>query len=257
MISFEVQSAQFEGAMLKKIDGIGLSAQKVLRDEAGKLAATLIKISGGKINSVKRNITRRVEKSFVELQPNRSPHKTDKPGESGVQWLGSTSGAIYGVDQEMDYTGADLKKLSEYLVSKKTRPKWAREGRRGKQAVWIVRRAYVKHSQLAELKRIMLGHIGRRQAGWVKAWKHLGSPIVGNPIPTQVLRNAEGARGTFADGLSIKDAPEFTLINQAAGSSKLREICKRALQIRTKAMLADLALYIRGVKKPVQYSHLR
>jgi hypothetical protein len=95
-------------------------------------------------------------------------------------------------------------------------------------------------------------HVGRLKAGWLSSWRFAGAPEGNNgSVPQFVLQHERAARGYYIDGLGIPGGPSITLVNYAKGATaeNCGYLVQRGVAIRAKAMIADLQLYVRGIKK--------
>jgi hypothetical protein len=103
------------------------------------------------------------------------------------------------------------------------------------------------------IKRIQ-GHVGRLKCGWLVAVRDGAIRLSGSDfIPPQwVTRHLKGARGWFINELGRPQTPTFTIANTSKGVSAgvSKYFVQQALNIRAKAMAANLAHFLSG-KKPL------
>lgn len=251
---FETNFEQFNRNMARYCDELGMAGPEVVRKQAGLLARTLINLSGPKdIGKARDKIEAGVHKAFGQDSHDGAPQRGGKHGRDDVDWYSWDHQNLRGIARDVDVrdkSADDLYTLYNQLREVQTTKGMIVAGRRGKQTVKIWQKYVARISQLKKLIKRLKGHIGRRQAGWLPSWRVSGSPQGSQgPVSQQVLRHETGARGYYLDGLGIPNGPTFTLINTAAGASKLTPMVSSALRIRAKAMSDDLRLYIRGVKK--------
>lgn len=254
---FEDNFADFNRQMALRADTLGRAANIVLREQAGFLARTLIQISGPRNLSKSKNaLEKNLHRLFGEFSIPivRIPGAGGKHGNGDIYWYDSTSTSLYGIAEPVDKTRLDKDEVYDLYKELRGRPQkkggMTVVGKRGKQTVKIWEKFTIAAAQMRALYARLASHFGRRQAGWIPAWRSLGSPSAGlGPVPKRVLDHEQGARGNFENGLGSKTHAFFTLINSAKGSSDLQGIVSNALKIRAKAMAADLKLYINGTKR--------
>lgn len=249
----ESNLAQWSEAMQKRISQLGLDAKTELEKQAGFLARELIDVSGPRsFSTASASIAKGVGTAFGQDGRDGFIVRGGKYGRGDVDWYSWDSENIRGIARDMDVRDKsedELYALYKTLQGNQTRKGMLVVGRRGKQTVKIWQKFVVKKTVLKGLIKRIVGHLGRRQAGWLPAWRALGSPEGGgNPIPQRVLKHEAGARGYYLDELQTEDHPAFTLINNAVGSSKLADKVNRALKNRVAKMMVDLRLRIQGVK---------
>lgn len=251
---FETNFGDFNRNMARYCDELGMAGPEVVRKQAGLLARTLIELSGPKsVSKAKEKIGAGVQRAFGSDSRDSGIETGGKHGSGDVHWYSWDEKNLRGIARDVDVrdkTSDDLYDLYNKLRGMQTSRGMLIAGKRGKQTIKIWQKYVAKKSQLAKLIRRLQGHIGRRQAGWLPAWRITGSPQgSAGPVGQKVLDHENGARGFYLDGLGIPNGPTFELVNTAVGSSKLNAIVSSALRIRAKAMADDLRLYIRGIKK--------
>lgn len=259
--------AEFNRNMLERMDKLEQAGAHVLREQVGLLCRTLINITPP-TNRAKtaKKIDKSVGEVFNALKSEGTHNYGDarlrdirtKSGYSDVWWYSFQPDAIFGVAKDKDYTDSSLEQLNQIYLSLKGKiGKGGRiiAGHRGKQRVIIWQKATTNEKKVEKLILKIKKRIGRLKAAWAVSWQDCGSPSgTLGPVQDWVMRHIQGAKqlgtGYSIDSLGTKGMPSFTIVNRAPGVSEIRKqgILDDALAIRAKAMAADLALYVRGVK---------
>jgi hypothetical protein len=251
---------EFNEAMQKRVDKLGMAGEKVIKEQAGLLARTLIQLTPpSDVNQAKRRIEvtilRKVgltRSGMVREEDFENRAYSSKQGDGDVLWQFSTPHMLSGTSREEDLRKLSVDQLYSRIVAADfNKAGMSRQGSRGKQAVriklqWLVKASTV-HGVISKVKK----HVGRLKAGWLPSWRILGAPEGGQgAVPTYILNHESKARGYYISNLGVKNHPSFTLVNHAQGATE--ENCgptvRKALSMRAVAMMKDLALYIRGVK---------
>ena len=253
--------AHFSFQMGRYVDELGMAAPVVVKQQAGLLARTLINLTppdnkgvlAQRIDSqVKAAFNWLGEEALAKAHAAGSVMAPSAPA-SGAIWYGFQADKVYGIAADKDMTASsaeDLYKL--YFTANVTKQGRRNVGRRGKQTFYLWSKITTKTATVNKLAARLKSHVGRLKAGWLPGWHGADSPAgTLGPVPDWINRHRQGARGYFVDGLGTPGCPTFTLVNYArgAGSWKMGQITYNALALRSKAMAADLVLYIRGIKK--------
>lgn len=254
--AFRQAEARFNAAVALKIKQMGLNGEMCVRVEAGRLAETMMRLTPPKdIMAARTKIQNRVKAEFTAMTDtveNRTVkwtkrHHALSAGAYGepVLWYHFTPTGIYGVAQTKDLREASADDL--YALWKGNRiTKQSRfiAGKRGKQTVYLWQRWLTRKRTVAALARRVMEHVGRAKAGWLVAWDELKNKgYKGKYQPPQYVTNHRaGARGAYVSELGTPGYPTFTLINTAVGmgSKLMREIARRAMELRAKAMVTRL-----------------
>lgn len=251
---FTTTLPEFSKALQDKVAMLGRAAPVVLKQEAGALARTLIKLSGPEsIAKTKEAIEARARGVFGQNSREGFAIRGGKHGTGDVDWYDWKPTTLRGIAKEVDLRGRsadELYNLFKTYQSQRTAKGMIQAGQRGKQKILIWKKYVASMRAFAAMVKRVQSHIGRRQAGWLKAWRSVGSPSgTLGPVPQSVLKHEQGARGHYEDATSDQKTPSFTLVNTAKGASGLQPIIETAMRIRAKAIAADLLLYWKGVKK--------
>lgn len=236
----------------------GPNLGRFVRKQAGELVKTLIRITPpSNPAKTRERLGKNVDARFKALSEVESKTKFGEGqlGTTGsVNWYSATSRFLFGVAPDLDMRGASAEALYPifFRITPKGRLSLPFKSRRTSQRVLITQRILTKRATVLRLKARLIRHIGRLKAAWTPSWTKLAMP--GSPGPKFVTRHTLGARGDALNNLDQPMLPTFTMINRAKGinGKDVPRLLKRALDIRTKAMLADLQLYIRGVKERAQ-----
>ena len=257
---FSDNFAHFNTQMARYVDDLGMAAPVVVWQQAGLLARTLIQLTPPRDPEKARDkVERDINGVFGQMTESFKNHGSNddspKHGYGDVYWYHWDDQSLTGKKKLNDSTGADVESLRLLYYKMKSRPTTGNiqyVGTRGKQGVYIKEQFLVNPTTQHQLIRHLRENVGRLKAGWLPGWKAAGSPAgSAGAVPVFVTRHDTGARGYVVDGLGIKGCPAFTMANYAAGAraSTLGRIMVSALNLRAKAMMADILLYVRGVKK--------
>lgn len=251
---FTTTLPQFSQALVRKVEMLGKAAPVVLKQEAGALARTLIKLSGPESAArTKESIESRARGVFGQNAREGFAIRGGKHGVGDVDWYDWKPTTLRGIAREVDMRGKsadDLYAIFKDYQTQRTRKGMIQAGQRGRQKILIWKKYVASVSAFKKMVKRVWDHIGRRQAGWLKSWRWAGSPngTIG-PVPQSVLKHEQGARGHYEDATQDQKNPSFTLVNTAKGASFLGPIVEIAMRIRAKAIASDLLLYWKGVKK--------
>lgn len=254
MITADVQLTQyFSRGVAGLVYGAGLDARVVVPKEISELIKTLVRLSPkaqpAKIRSdvIKRfTVFGREGRDFIQ-------GKDTFQGHGEVAWYFASSHQLSGVKKEADLRAASVADLKA-LMYQRTRA-GAIRGRRGRQMVYISQKILTKASTVAKLAAAKVRNRGRLAAGWLVSVVKGPIKITGGRIPEFVNRHAQGARGSYIDGITGK-FPRFTIINTAVGigQKSVDGIVKSAVKIRAKAMQANALLFMKGKKNISDYA---
>ncbi len=255
-----VDLTQFNKGIAGLIDRLGIEAKKVLKKEAGELTKTLIKISPPADPAKTRSKIENSIRNKFELAANERSFENSADGlgvsKTGLKWSFVDSHYLRGVAPQSDMRQATAQTI--YNIYRKL----TKSGRivvnfkrpREHQKVMIATRILTKKSTLNKVIARVKSHVGRLKAGWLVSFDAL-KPTGGNQPPAWVTRHRAGARGQFTDQTSVKDFPTLTIRNYAkgAGSSAMKFFAQKAVNIRAKAMAANLKLFLSGKKNLSDY----
>jgi len=257
-----VDISGFNRGMTGFVDRLGIEGPVVLKKEMGELLKTLIKITPPKDPAKTRgSIGNSISTKFAAAgDSDLSEHGGGgKVGKSGILWYRTDSDFLRGVAPENDMRKASVEELRPllYRLRKSGRQILPFRHPRDQQRVMILQTVLTRRSTVNKLIAQIKGHVGRLKAGWLASWDRL-SPGGGNQPPQWVTRHKAGARGYFVDGLGVKGFPSFTIANTAVGVGNPRNnltwLVQGALNIRAKAMRANLALFMKGKKHLGDYA---
>jgi hypothetical protein len=245
------------------VDRLGIEARVVLKKEMGELVKTLVRITpAADVVKLKAFNESQFEKVGDSNNSNVSHAHGGgwKIGKSGILWYAVDSNFLRGIAPEKDMRSAsaeELKALSYQITKKGHALNLPFRNRKTSQRVLLAQTILTKASTVKKMIALKLKNRGRLKAGWLAAWDFL-SPGGGNQPPQWVTRHKVGAHGYFLDGLGVKDHPMFTIANFAAGVGNSRNnldwLVQKALNIRAKAMQANLGLFMRGKKHLSDYA---
>ena len=255
-----VDISGFNRGMTGFVDRLGISGPVVLKKEMGELVKTLVKITpGADAEKLRKNISGKFD---TIGDANNSWHAGGGLGETGdIEWYAVDSRFLYGVAKQADRRDAsvdDLKALLYTITKSGHRLNVPIKGHKTQRAL-ITQTILTKASTVKKLIAAKLKNRGRLKAGWMAAVFQGALQLTGGNKPPQwVTRHASGARGYFLNGLGVKNYPTFTIANTAAGvgnpKNNLDWLVQKALNIRAKAMQANLTLFMRGKKNLSDYA---
>jgi hypothetical protein len=259
-----VDISGFNRGLTGFVDKLGLEAKVVLKKEMGELIKTLVKITPG-ADVVKLKAFNDAQFAKIGDSKNTSTgwaHGGGRMGKSGILWFSVDSNFLRGVAPENDMTKAsaeELKKLSYRITKKGHSVNLPFRNRKTSQRVLIYQTILTRASTVKKMIALKLKNRGRLKAGWLTAVTGGAVSLTGgNQPPAWVKRHQSGARGYFIDGLGVKNFPTFTIANTAAGvgnaKNNLTWLMQSALNIRAKAMSANLRLFMRGKKELSSYA---
>ncbi len=245
------------------VDRLGIEAPIVLKKEMGELVKTLVRTTPG---ADVEKLTTFNEAKFAKVgdaqnSDTKWAHGGGKVGASGILWYAVDRNYLSGVapqDDKRDATPEELEKLS-WRITKGGRLNLPIKGHKHQHAL-IWQTILTKRSTLKKMIAIKIKNRGRLKAGWLVAVAQ-GKLVLtgGNQPPQWVKRHMDGVHGGYAiDATATKNFPSFTIANTAKGVGNrklnLNWIVQKALNIRAKAMSANLALFMRGKKHLSDYA---
>ena len=255
------ETPAFQQGLTALIYQAGLNAKKVVAKETGELEKTLIRVSLPRsLQKTRANITSGIESKFA-LAGNSSlseQRNGGKVGKSGIEWYHVDSKFLRGIAPQSDKRNASVEEIAKlrWRISAKGRLNLPFKNRRGSQSVLLYQTILTKAATVKKVIAQAKNAIGRRAAGWLPASTRGAIKLTGgNMPPASVTRHAQGARGTFVDGLGIPNFPRFTLVNNAKGINQkaMFGLIKMAMSIRAKAMQRNALLFMSGKKKISDY----
>lgn len=250
-ITIEADIKRAEKVMADLMDASGVNPKagaSFVRRQCGLLAMTLINVTPPQNQqSTQSNIQRKSKKQFFAADKTSAL----QTGSENV-WVGANTHHLVGVPRDFDMRGASTTEGVGLFYS--TQPRKALErpfmGKPRHQKIWLINKWLISRATAARVVKRIQSHIGRKKAGWLPTWDAC-QPQSGRGPARLVTRHRAGARGKAVNGLGTPGKPTMTIINFAHGITSPETIrnVRVALRIRTKAMLKDAQLYIRGVKK--------
>lgn len=240
-------------------------APVVIRKEMGELIKTFVRITPPKEPtktraSIKHNISRK----FEALGEDQGSYEgLDAPvGRTGIKWYAASSKYLFGAAPQSDMRKADQRTLlgiyyRTKMVDNHTRIVVPFKQRKTSQRAAIITRVLTTKKQVNALITRIQKHVGRLKAAWLPAVRDGVIQITGAYKPPQwVTRHYMGARGSYVNGLGRAQSPRFSITNSGQGAGKQFNawIINSALNIRGKAMVANLKLMLSGKKKLSDYA---
>ncbi len=265
MIKAEVDMTGFTKGMNGLINKLGLSAKKVMRKETGELIKTLVKISPpAQLNQAKSRMEGRIDFTFDTLGENTLFSGKGEASKKypGTIWTHVDSDRLKGIAQRNDMRKASIDDIRAMYLRTKIRNGSAKQvfqfnPPRKHQRVEINQRVITTKAKIAALKRRFVKNLGRLKAGWLVSVFKGDIAISGDNMPPKwVTRHADGARGNRINELDRVagkvPSPRFTIINTAKGIGQrgINFMAQKALNIRAKAMSANVLMFAKG-KKPL------
>jgi hypothetical protein len=257
MITCTADTTGFNRALAALADGLGISGTDkmgaFIRRQGSLLARTLVdftppKDRGATATRIDKDVRSKFLSTGYGEHASMLEAQGGKAGRGDVRWYAWSNKALYGItDKDLDLRRASLKDLirTYWHITPKGH---IRTGQHGKQTVLLRRQVLIKKGQLTKIVSTLKQHIGRLRSGWVVGWQLLGAQ--GRSLPQWVSKHRDKQRGYVRDQSKVLLHPTVTVGNTAYGATpELAEFLTRtALETRAKAMLADLQLYIRGIK---------
>ena len=257
-------------AMLGEIEGAtGKAMAQIVAEESTKFVETCFNITPpglgdkGRITG-ENKIRADADRLFVSLDDTMDAAKSFEVQNAQLLWF-NKDGKGFGVEKanyRPQGTSADAEKVMDANSSWKHgrarirthKPHTIKFGR-GQEMRVSQKFAFPKQA-VDDLVTRKQAHVGRLKAGWLPSLLPLmASPLskykIRRAIPEWVKRHASGARGRFENNLQTPDHPSVTVTNYGAGIERAEPIIQGAFTIRLKAMAANVALYIKGIKRRV------
>lgn len=246
------------------IKKLGLESKVVVAKESGELIKTLVNISPPKDpGKTRKQIESDITGKFAAVGDvaHSNTKYSGKVGASGILWYGIDSEFLRGVaakDDKRKASVAELKVL-RHRITKRGRLNLPFKHPRKRQRVLLYQTVLTKASTVKKLIASVKKNVGRLKAGWLVAVASGPIRFTGGRIPPAwVAKHAQGAQGSFINGLESQKFPRFTLINFAKGIGNrklnMRGIAQAAVNIRGKAIQANIKLFLSGKKKLSQYA---
>jgi hypothetical protein len=255
MITADLDISGWNAKAARYVTELGIDGQKVIKTQAGLLVRTLINLTPPrKLGESQKAIDHNVKARFglvSSLSTGFVQGNGGKAGHGDVRWLFSTPHLLMGVEKDRDMTKAGSDELYKLYFAIRQRRGYQERGLRGKQSVRIWQKVTTTEKQSKQVANRVKAHLGRQKAGWLPSYDELRP--AGAAPPQWVTRHRQGARGTFLSGLMVPGAPSVTLVNRAFGIEKSAIVVKQALQVRERAMVKDIDLYLKGVKKKADF----
>lgn len=254
----------FNRGMTGFVDRLGIEAPIVLKKEMGELLKTLVKVTPPRsAEKTREGIERDIRSRFASIEYDHAyedrHYNKGVVGPSRVLWYAVDSKFLRGIAPDKDMRKASVEQLERlrWRITPHGRLNLPFRFPHKRQRVLLYQTILTKRSTVKRLIAKTQRHVGRLKAGWLAAWDHLG-PRGGNQPPGWVMRHMVGNQGWFLDGLGVKNHPTFTIANFAVGIGNRRNnmnwIVQNALNIRAKAMAANLRLFMRGKKRLIDYA---
>ncbi len=260
---YTIESVDMTGfsAGLRGLANLGIPMSKVIREETGQLIKTLVNISpAAKARRIQDDIKRKFEWLGMDIV---NPKLEGQQSGSGIKWVSVNKHYLTGVDPVTDMRKAsveELKQLSYKVTNKGRRIRKDFTDPRTHQKVLILTKLLTKQKTVNALANAKAKNRGRLKAAWLPAIRDGVIKIGGRLMPPQwVTRHARGARGDYLNQLSDPKNPSFTIMNRAKGLKLLAEshFVERALEIRAKAMVANVAGFFKRGKNLADYAKLQ
>jgi hypothetical protein len=241
--------ADFDGMLRSRGLYAGRGLPDLMKYQGGQLARTLINITPPREKAKSQQaIQKKVSGRFAVLNnPERlfQQGTGGKHGSGDVYWYAWNSTQLYGVMRDSDMTKASVEDLYQ-LYLKTTYRGTVKLGMRGKQKVRVWQKILAKKATVNKLIKRIQSHLGRQKAGWLPAWRKCGAP--GAVVPQWITRHEQGVRGR-AELRMTGEEFSVTFYNSAVGIVKSQKLVASALKIRVTAMVKDIGLYVRGIKR--------
>lgn len=260
MITASVDMTGFNKGLIRFIAVLGVEAPRVIKYECGKLIETLVRVTPpADVNKskarIKSSIYARFEAAKQHVDDGDKKWSSNKNGRGDIVWYAWSPSFIFGVTKESDRrndTVDELKRLL-YTLTKGGRSALGFLQPRKQQRVLIKRKILTSQVTVLELTKLIQSHVGRLKAGWIVAIDALG---FSGSLPEYVMKHKQIALGSFKDGTGSKTYPSFTITNSAygVGQKDMTWLVKKAVGIRSKAMLANFRLLFSGKKKLSDYA---
>lgn len=256
-----IQNVDMTGfnAGLRGLAQLGIPMRTVVQKETGELIKTLVKTSpAADAKTIRDSIKRKFEWLGLDMNPAVEGQKS----KTGLEWVGVNEHFLTGIDPTLDMRDASVEELKQfsYNVTKRGRIKKPFTHSRTKQQVLILTKVLTKKKTVVALANAKAKNRGRLKASWLTAVRDGVIKIFGaNMPPAWVTRHANWqSRGYWRGGLDTPNNPNFTIASYAVGltSRAERGFIQRALDIRAKAMVSNVAAYFKGKKNVSDYSRL-
>lgn len=253
MITSRIDMTGFNRGIVGLIKTLRVQPRVVIAKEAGELIKTLVKTSpAAKAPRIKDDIMRKFEWSGLDMNANLQGQKAG----SGLTWVGVNGDYLTGIDPVLDMRDASVEELKDlaYQMTKRGRIKKPFIHPRKKQQVLILTKVLTKLSTVKKLAAAKAKNRGRLKASWLTAVRDGVIKISGGNMPPKWVTDHVnwGTRGYWRNGMNVPFSPSFTIASYAKGLTVKAErfFIQRALNIRAKAMLANMKHFAEG-KKPL------
>lgn len=257
-MSATLDTSAFVSRMARFTDKLGIESSVVVKKESGELMKTLVKVTPpDDVDRTRGKIDKTVRSKFANASNQQKTYfKHRLAGSGDITWYTWTSKFLYGVKQGMDKRDASADEIYKLALTLTPggRQSLPFAHPRKKQRALISQTILATKEQVDGAVKRFKSHVGRLKAAWLVGWDII-APTGGNMPPQWVMKQRQGARGRYVDGLSIKDFPQFTIGNSALGinSPEAYRLAQKALDIRSGAMLTNFRLFFKGKKELSQY----
>lgn len=261
MIAIDEQHTQreldrFGQAVQRYSHDLGLSVEKTLEWRVGRLTRKLIDITpptepAKTKKAIEDSVTAKFQTGGSGEQWDAALSESGgKHGSGSVYWYAWNSQALYGVDKDADLRDSSPEAIA-YLAARLTAKGKLRAGKHGRQTVYISRKFLTKPKTVKAAIKIIQGHVGRLKAGWMVAWRALGSP--GAQVPQWISKHEQGAKGYIVNSSAAPGMPSITIANFAKGAGSMKRkfgwLIQKAIKSEIGGMMADLKFAIKNPTK--------
>lgn len=242
--------------MNRYVTELGMKASDVTKQQAGLLLRDIVNHSGP-VNLAKSQ-KQAVEFSknvFNQVRPAQFAFKRPQQGTGEMRWLAAGPQFLLGTDAANFQPEMSVEQAANIYFEKtkanKFGPSYVRAGRRGKQHVMKLNRIVIRRGTLRSLQKIITEGFGKLKASFAVGWDELG---VKGRLPAWVKRHIQKSKSNGRGQVIVNlksTRPSVTIISRANGCTgeKSLAVIKGAVRYRSAAMLKDLALYAKGIKK--------
>jgi hypothetical protein len=267
IIIAKVDMTGFNAGMAGLVLKVGLNSRVVIKKETGELIKELVRNSPPKNpTKTRESIKGNVGKNFNILRDGQDANfegLDEKTSSTGVKWYAASPKYLYGGLPESDMRKSSQADLLQIHYRTKSVDLHKRvilpfKNPRRMQRVALLQKIVTTKSQVNALIRRIQSHVGRLKAAWLAPVVDGKITLSGGKMPPQwVTRHADGqSPGAYIDGLDIKGAPRFTIINRAKGISNqyVNFFVQLAVKSRAASMRTNAALLFSGKKKLSDYA---
>lgn len=241
----------WQDAVARRSDKLGTTMEEEVKTQAGLLMRELVKRLPPKSKaSLEKQIAGDAKKVFADDKIWFRKKQQGKDGE--MIWMRPGPNSLTGIERAMVIPSANAAQMSALYKEHagKMGKKYQRIGSRGKQAVRKINRFMVKPAELKRFQRLQHGKVGKLKASIAMAWNHLA--VKGARPAAWIMRHVESqtARGSYVDGLHVKDRPSFEIVSNQGGCTSQEALKTVAFVMRQRAMamLGDLTRKLKHMK---------